>query len=700
MKTISFLTVILILSVQLLQAGPLPKDTLEYKFPEDIIITSTRINMQLREVPFSASYIGLETMDKLPRSIAVDEPLKLVPGVKVDNQANGSRIHLSMRGQGILSERGIRGIKILMDGIPVNDPTGFAPDFFDVDFGNVVNIEVLRGPAASLYGGSASGGIVSITTKNAPNVPLFGEAYFLAGSNNFWKGAGRFGGSTPKVNYTVSFSRTAGDGYRDHTHFWGNNVYAKANYKPAEDVTLTPIFGWTDFYHENPEGINLDQYKQDPKLSNPDAIPFNEYLETNRVTNGLTGVISLRENQKIQFNGFVKRTQFTEANNHTFNRRIIVTPGTSLQYTIDHGSDESLLANSFSIGTDLQWQTIDEARTANDHSKEIFDPLLSNETMKTTGLGFFAIDNIKISKKWNVMLSLRYDKIKNELTDNLKNPFDASGNTDFSKTTGRIGVSYTPCSDISIFANWGQGFLPPATEELAQNPDNFGGYNTHLTFSTSNGIDVGLRGKLQSSLYYDVTGFYMTTDNDFDRYRISNPLRNQETFYRNAASSKRYGLELYLAYYPVKNVEIQGAYTYSKFTYTNSTQIQVLMDDASITKYIKDGNMLPNSPEHQLNIDVQYFPIPELNLSLSSETMSKSYIDGANVESEAVEAFTLFNARVAYQWKLCGLNGELSISLRNIGDTKYVAFSEPDPGGNAYQPGAGREMFGGIKIRF
>ena len=48
--------------------------------------------------------------------------------------------------------------------------------------------------------------------------------------------------------------------------------------------------------------------------------------------------------------------------------------------------------------------------------------------------------------------------------------------------------------------------------------------------------------------------------------------------------------------------------------------------------------------------------------------------------------------------KLNGLNAEIILQGRNLGDQKYVAFTEPDPGGNAYQPGAGREFFGTVRI--
>lgn len=672
-------------------------DTAFYKIPTEIIITAPRMNMAVKEAPFATSIVGHDVIRELPRSVGVDEALKLVPGVKVDNQANGERVHLSIRGQGILTERGIRGIKILMDGIPINDPTGFAPDFFDVDFSAVDHIEVLRGPAASLYGGSASGGIINIMTENAVNKPLYGEAQTSFGSNNFWKGFGQFGGSVNQVNYNLSFSRTMGDGYRQHTHFWGNNFYGKAIYSPTEDIQLTPIFGYTHMYHENPEGINLAYYQKDPTLPNDDAIPFNEFLETERVTHGAKGHFALSDKHEMDVTAFLKRTSFLEANNHTFNHRTILTPGVSAEYDYTMGQPADDVRNRIAVGADFQWQTIDQHESPNDHAVEI-DTLLSKEQIKQRGVGPFLVDQLSIGKDWSIVGSLRYDNIHNELNDLLTTDSTrASGTRDFSKATGRIGVTYSLVQEANLFANWGQGFLPPATEELALNPDAYGGFNTHLISATSQGFEVGSRGSFQQTLSYDLTLFYLKTDNDFDRYRL--PDRGQTTFYRNSGSTRRVGAELYGRFTPIRELDVQLAYTYSNFKYTSDSPDRIVMDDTTIVKYIKNGNWLPNSPQHQLYLDVQYQVVPRLTLGASVEALSKSYIDGANVDAEAVDGYALVSARIAYKLQLGAVIAELSLNARNIGDTKYVAFSEPDPGGNAYQPGAGREFFGGLKIQ-
>ena len=118
-----------------------------------------------------------------------------MPGVRVDNQADGERVHISIRGIGVLTERGIRGIKVLMDGLPLNDPTGVAPDLFDVDWSTVDHVEVLRGPAAALYGGGGSGGVINIVTRDGGSGPARGLASGEFGSYSFYKTLAEGGGS-------------------------------------------------------------------------------------------------------------------------------------------------------------------------------------------------------------------------------------------------------------------------------------------------------------------------------------------------------------------------------------------------------------------------------------------------------------------------------------------------------------------------
>ena len=299
----------------------------------EITVTATRVEIPLKENPAATTVVETPILQTMPRTIGIDEVLKLVPGVKVDNQADGERVHLSIRGQGILTERGTRGIKALVDGIPLNDPSGFVSDFFDIDWATVHRLEILRGPAAAFYGSGSSGGIINILTDDGGPDPIAADAYLGAGSFGFYKGLAEVGGTTGAMNYRIAGSYTSSSGYRDHTSFWADNFYGKFHFDVSSAVKVTAVLGYTDFYNGNAEGLNLAWFSADPsvdrKLANPDAyslaeykktplwyrqmfgldrVPGNEYQRTGRFTSGLTGAIALADNLDLALTAFYRHT--------------------------------------------------------------------------------------------------------------------------------------------------------------------------------------------------------------------------------------------------------------------------------------------------------------------------------------------------------------------------------------------------------
>lgn len=259
MKKFVSLFFVLLLIVPLAKAQDENTDTLRHVTLQDIIVTANRLPITLKSNPGSISLVTPGMLTIMPKTVGVEEALRLVPGVRIDNQHDGERVHVSIRGQGILTERGLRGIGVMLDGIPVNDPSGFAPDLYDIDWATVKNIQVLRGPAAGLYGCGSSAGILFITTNDGGPVPIEGEYNQIIGSNKFYKELGQLDGSQGNINYRLSFSREDGHGYRDHQAFWSNKLYEKINFNPSDKLSLSEIVSHTDYFQQNPEGLNLQQ---------------------------------------------------------------------------------------------------------------------------------------------------------------------------------------------------------------------------------------------------------------------------------------------------------------------------------------------------------------------------------------------------------------------------------------------------------
>jgi iron complex outermembrane receptor protein len=364
--------------------------------------------------------------------------------------------------------------------------------------------------------------------------------------------------------------------------------------------------------------------------------------------------------------------------------RTFTSPGASVQLT--HGFATGGVAHTIGAGTDVQWQSIDEYRRANLGDAVEGSANLSDQAIDQSGVGVFLFDRIAFSERWSGLANLRYDRITNELTDRFQDAgVDLSGSKNFDRATMRLGLAYSPTPTLSLYGNWGQGFLPPATEELGNNPAAQGGFNAGLEPALSNGEELGVRGILGQRLLYDVTFFHLETSGDFDRYRIqSRPL---ETFYRNGGNSRRFGAELYANLRPVDPLSLQAAYTYSRFRYLSSTSFYGDIE----------GNSLPNSPEHQLFTDLAWTLRPDVTVGLGTDTFSKWYVDAGN--ATGVDGYTLWNARLAWRVSLGGTDGELSLQGRNLTAVQYIAFTEPDPDGNSYQPGPEREFFLGLRVR-
>jgi iron complex outermembrane receptor protein len=659
-------------------------DTLRVPRLTAVLVSASRLSIPLAENPAATAVVGRDVLDAAPRGIAVDEVVALVPGVKVDNQADGKRVHMSIRGQGILSEHGLRGIDVRLDGLPLNDPSGFAADLYDVDWPLVSALEVQRGPAASLYGGGGSAGVLNVLTEDGGARRLSGEVSSVYGSNNFFRFGGAAGGSARDVNYRLSYTRNSGDGYRVHTAFHGDNLAAKAHWMPSASLRLTPILLYTDFFNQNAEGLNLTWLAQDRRQANPDALTYNEYINTRRVTGGVVGELAVAPDQTLAFTGFVRRTAYRESVPSSVIHRTMTAPGGTVQYTLTRPTGS--MRHHLSVGTDVQWQSIDGYALPNLGDAVEGATLLSDQTLKQSGVGVFALDRVDVGAQWSVMLNLRYDRFGNRLSDHLQaGGEDLSGKADFQRVTARAGVTWSPTPSLNLFGNVGQGFLPPATEELEANPDQIGGFNRSLKPAVSLGQEIGARGTLGRILTFDLTLFHLDTDRDFDRYRVAT--RPLETFYRNAASSRRYGVESYLSWAPSPQALLQAAYTWSDFVYTNA---QSAYGDVR-------GHRLPNSPVNQLAADAEYRFDYGLTLGLGTEVLDKWYVDPGNATT--VDGYALVNVRAGYRLTLSGAAAELTLAVRNLFAKRYIAFTEPDPDGNSYQPAAERELFIGLKIQ-
>jgi len=176
----------------------------EAELPE-MVVTATKTERSIREVGSSVTLITEEEIERRGK-VEVSEILRGTPGLAISgSRAAGRRVDAYLRGANPSHT------VVFVDGVPVNSTTSGAFDFTDLELLNIESIEVLRGPQSTLYGSTAIGGVISITTKKGEG-PFHGDLSAEYGSFNTHREVFRASGGNDEADFSVGIANTMSDG--------------------------------------------------------------------------------------------------------------------------------------------------------------------------------------------------------------------------------------------------------------------------------------------------------------------------------------------------------------------------------------------------------------------------------------------------------------------------------------------------------
>ena len=255
--------------------------------PVEVTVTRDAARPTL-ELPYALSRIDPDSARPALRHVSFDEMLLALPGVTVANRNNPTQDpRISIRGFGARSAFGVRGVRVVRDGIPLTLPDGQTPiDYLDLE--SVGRIEVIRGSAGSLYG-NASGGVVEVRTADPPTDPIAGRVTRYSGSYGLQRWAGAVGGTAGVVSYQGDLSRTEQDGFREYARQQSTGGSARAMLSGARgDLALT-YTGINTPTAENPGALTATEMSADPRQADPAQIRKGARKAVDQSQLGLTG---------------------------------------------------------------------------------------------------------------------------------------------------------------------------------------------------------------------------------------------------------------------------------------------------------------------------------------------------------------------------------------------------------------------------
>lgn len=683
-------------------------DTTEYQ-TEEIIVTGTRIEQKIIDIPYSVQRID-QSAWITSRKIGVNDVLTNIPGLFLQSRYGNHDVRVTIRGFGSRSNSGIRGVRILLDGIPESEPDG-QTRIEGIDFTSIGRIEIVKGNSSSLYT-NAPGGVINFLTDK-----YFKQSFILTenefGSYDTWKNGVKLGLSGKNSRFMLAASYENFGGYRNHSdQYMGrfNSIY-------EVDPTVNSKFSLYGYYTNTliklPGSLTLTEYNNNDTAANQRSIDRDEKRLTWKGRLGATYNIQIHQkNMKHTFEitgyGTIKDFDRTAKTYRLISRYGV---GGSFRYINKLALPFNKSDNEFSIGGDLYYQTGPISEYDNIGGKKGNElKAISDETI--TNVGFYGVEQFPIIKdRLSLLITGRYDRVNYDS----KNLIDDTQDTSrlFDKFTPKFALNLKLTPAIAFYASFGLGFDSPAFNEM----DNYSlssdsgshAINPDLKGQTSQNIEAGIKGSLPSlkgkyftNTFVELTVFHNKIEDVIVPFTL-----DQTVYYRNAATSKRFGVEFGFNTEIIKRkadlVTLNGAYTFSDFKYDKYTAR--VIDGNTITEQIYDGNYEPSNPKNLVSGELMYRHTFEGKYSVFAKTqlqyVGEMFVNDRNDDSLKTEAYSLINGQVGVDLTLGSVKLLAYAGMNNIADKKYVAFININADRrDYYEAGPKRNFFAGLTLGY
>lgn len=653
---------------------------------DPVVVTATRVEQPSLEVPASIDRVYAEELRTGRPQVNLSESLGRVPGIVVLNRQNYAQdLQVSSRGFGARASFGVRGIRLIADGIPASMPDGQG-QAATFDLGSASRVEVLRGPFSALYG-NASGGVINVITEDPPAEPTL-DAGLYAGSYGTWRGAAKFGWQRGDVGYLVNLSRFDTDGYRAHSAARRDQLNTKLTLPMGEGTGLTLIgMALRQPETQDPLGLSAAQVAQDPRQVDPVALQFNTRKSIDHDQVGATLEHRLRGGDRLQATGWLGtrdvRQYLAFAGDFGLSSGGVIDldrgfGGGALRYF----SDLSLAGRRLRFSTGLEVERMDERRRGFVNDDGVAGALRRDEDNTVTSTDVYAQGEWRVAERWSAHAGVRASRVEFESVDHFiggANP-DDSGAVDFSETTPVAGILYRLDARTSLYANYGRGFETPTFVELAYR--NAGtGLNFDLAPSRSRHVEAGYKAVRPGLGRLNLAVFDIETRDEI----VVDVSSGGRTIFRNAGRTERRGLEIGAETLLAGPFEARAAYTW--------LDAEFAQDFGTVAA----GNQLPGVPKEQLYAEGAWRHAP-WGLRVSLELLHRSRVPVNDGNTEYAASFTVFNAVLGFEQRGAGWRLQEFLRVDNVADEAYVgSVIVNDFNGRYYEPAPTRNVLVGVQ---
>ena len=608
-----------------------------------------------------------------------------IAGVRMEERSPGS-YRINIRGSSLRSPFGVRNVKTYWNDIPITDAGGNTY-FNQFAFNNFSFLEIIKGPAGSLYGAGTGGAILMHGFDNSwkPGVSL----EYITGSYGLQNILSSISFGNKNSRSLLTYAHNQSDGYRNHSSSKKDNFSFVTRYKISDKQQITTSLLYNNLFYETPGGLNNQEFISNPKLARPavGAFPSAEASKAAIHQQNFTAGFS----HQYGFTSNLKNTttfygNFNQIKNPTFrNHERRNEPGFGGRSSFVYEKEINKTKLQLVGGAELQYGFFNTQVAKNKNGRP--DSLRTNDDVKYATSSFFGQANIELKNGWVFTTGLSLNKSKVNFTRLSSYPVLEQSRTYQNELSPRLAVQKKIEKNAAVFASVSKGFSPPTISELLPST---GMISTALEAEQGINYEVGGRvGLLNNRLRLEATVFYFKLNDALVSRRDS----SNADFFVNAGDTRQQGIELTADYSKIfeksifKTLLLNAAYTFNHFEYGNFKKGNI---DFS-------GKKLPGVPESSISVLADITLVKNIYINSTFFHASRIFLNDAN--TVLADSYNLLGCRVG--WKPVIKRNILNfyMGIDNLLNEKYSLGNDINAaGGRHFNAAAERNYYVGLAV--
>lgn len=541
-------------------------DSVDVKELDSIVVKAYEQNRRLQDVPAAVGLVNTNVLNRFGNTSIVSA-MNTIPGLKMEERSPGS-YRINLRGSALRSPFGVRNVKVYYNDLAFTDAGGNTY-LNSLGFYNIQSIEIIKGPASSLYGAGTGGAVLISPISSNETTGMKGEYTF--GSYGLQNISASFVmGETARKN-KIGFQHQQSIGYRAQSKMERNIFSWDGSYRVFTKGILKSSFLYSRLFYQTPGALTINEYNQGRKAARPAAggFPSAQLAKASIDQNSFFTGVSLSQpvnanitNKTSVYGAFTKLLNPAIRN---YGKNLEPHVGGRSLFTFSQHRNQT----NFIVTAGAEWQKGFSNFSVFKNRQGIADSLFTDDDVENEQAMIFLQSSLAL-KQWELTAggSLNYLNIK----FNRRFPY---GPTELKRSfknelAPRLALK-RQFEKVNIYTSISKGFSPPTTAELLPT-----GSAINLDLSAEHGInyDAGVKGTFLNRFSFDINAFLFKLKNTIVQRRDA----GGGDFYLNSGSTDQKGIESSFKLQLFKNPFVKGStlwlnHTFSHFDYADFKQL-------------------------------------------------------------------------------------------------------------------------------